>query len=218
MKTSKIIIKLILRLHNFFYRLSGIFSIKVEAGIHPKHRLMNYHKFFTDNIDQNDTVLDVGCGNGFLTFDIAKKAKKVVGIDLNEENIRFAKEKFPAFNIKYLIGNITKDIPNEKYDVIVLSNVLEHIENRIEFLDRIRRLAPVRNASDAGRPKILIRVPMINRDWITLYKKELGLEWRLDKNHYIEYTLETFKDELKRADLKIQNYSVQFGEIWAIIK
>ena len=78
-------------------------------------------------------------------------------------------------------------MPNQKFDVIILSNVLEHIENRIEFLQKIKNLAP----------KILIRVPMINRDWITLYKKELGVEWRLDKTHYIEYTLESSKQKLK---------------------
>ena len=41
---------------------------------------------------------------------------------------------------------------------------------------------------------------MINRDWITLYKKELGIEWRLDKTHYIEYTLESFKEELEKVE------------------
>jgi hypothetical protein len=66
-------------------------------------------------------------------------------------------------------------------------------------------------------PRILIRVPMINRDWITLYKKELGLEYRLDKTHFIEYTLESFKKELEQASLKIDKFSIQFGEIWAVI-
>ncbi len=59
---------------------------------------------------------------------------------------------------------------------------------------------------------------MINRDWITLYKRELGLEYRLDKTHFIEYTLKSFEDELKKADLRLIKYSIQFGEIWAIIK
>ena len=58
---------------------------------------------------------------------------------------------------------------------------------------------------------------MINRDWITLYKKELGIEWRLDKTHYIEYTLESFKKELEKAGLNLEKYSIQFGEIWAVV-
>lgn len=202
----KIIVKIILKLHNFSYRLTSIFSKKAEQGLHPKHRLMNYHKFFVDNINSGDMVLDIGCGNGALTYDLAKKAKKVIGIDLNKKNIKIAEEKYFAPNIKYIIGDATENLTDKRFDVIILSNVLEHIENRIEFFKKIEKMAP----------KILIRVPMINRDWIVLYKKELGVEWRSDKTHYIEYTLESFKDELNQVSLNLSNYSIQFGEIWAV--
>jgi len=207
-KIYKILAKSALRLHNFSYKLATKFAIKTEDGLHPKHRLMNYHQFFVDNVNSEDKVLDIGCGNGALTFEIAKKAKKVVGIDLDKKNIKIAKKEYWAPNIKYLVGDATKDLPNQKFDVIILSNVLEHIESRVEFLQKIKNLAP----------KILIRVPMINRDWITLYKKELGVEWRLDKTHYIEYTLESFKEELKKAGLNLEKYSIQFGEIWAVVR
>ena len=77
-----LVIKLLLWIHSFSYRVVGFLSQKVEEErIHPKHRIMNYHKFFIDNIDENGVVLDIGCGNGALSYDIAKKAKKVVGID-----------------------------------------------------------------------------------------------------------------------------------------
>lgn len=206
-KIYKFLAKIALGLHNFSYRLATRFSIKAEGGLHPKHRLMNYHKFFVDNVELDDIVLDIGCGNGALTYDLSKKAKKVVGIDLNPENIKTAKEKYSAPNIEYLVGDVTKNLPNQKLDAVILSNVLEHIGNRIEFLKRIKNL----------EPKILIRIPMINRDWITLYKKELGIEWRSDKTHYTEYTLESFKKELEKAGLNLNKFLIQFGEIWAIV-
>jgi len=200
------IIKLLLWIHSFSYRLVGFLSHMVEKnGLHPKHRLMNYHKFFADNVDKDDVVLDVGCGNGALSYDVAKKAKKVVGIDLNKKNISFAKERYSEENIEYICGDALKDLPDEKFDVIIMSNVLEHIGNRVEFLERLREKAA----------RFLIRVPMINRDWITLYKKELSMDYRLDKGHYVEYTLERFERELEKAGLRIQDYSIQFGEIWA---
>jgi SAM-dependent methyltransferase len=199
------LLKLFLWLHSFSYRMSGFLAVKLE-GIHPKHRIMNYHEFFVNNIGENDVVLDVGCGNGALTYDIAKKAKKVVGIDVNEKNIDFARKNFSRENITYICGDAMKLLPEEEFDVIVLSNVLEHIENRVEFLKTLKK---------RGK-KFLIRVPMINRSWIDVYKKELGMEYRLDKTHYIEYTFESFKDELEKAGLKIVKHSVQFGEIWAV--
>jgi len=58
---------------------------------------------------------------------------------------------------------------------------------------------------------------MINRDWVVLYKKEMGLNYMSDPTHYIEYTLESFIYELSLVKLKMQDYSIQFGEIWAKI-
>jgi len=207
-KIYKILAKIALRLHNFSYKLSTRFAIKAEGGLHPKHRIMNYHKFFVDNVNPSDMVLDIGCGNGALTYDLAQKAKKVVGLDINKENIEIAKKRYSAPNIEYLVRDAIKDLPNQKFDTIILSNVLEHIENRIEFLQKIKNLAP----------KILIRVPMINRDWITLYKKELGVEWCSDPSHFTEYTLESLKEELQKAGLELDRYSIQFGEIWAKVQ
>jgi 2-polyprenyl-3-methyl-5-hydroxy-6-metoxy-1,4-benzoquinol methylase len=215
MKIYKILIILSLNLHNLAYRLSGKFGHKLEGGPHPKHRLMRYHQFFIDNISNGDRVLDIGCGRGELDFDVAKKAKEVIGIDIKERNIKIAREKYSAPNLEYIVGDATKYYSNvgltkshiKQFDVIILSNVLEHIDERVEFLNNIKKLAP----------KMLIRVPMINRDWITLYKKDLGVRWKLDVSHYIEYTMESFRDEIERAGLKIGSHSVQFGEIWAVV-
>jgi SAM-dependent methyltransferase len=207
-KMYKILAKFALLLNNFSYRWCTKFAIKAEGGLHPKHRLMDYHKFFMDNVRPNDMVLDIGCGNGSLTYDIAKKAKKVTGIDLNGNNMKIAQKVFSSPNIEYVIGDATTYDFDKNFDVIILSNVLEHIDYRIEFLKKMVDIAP----------KILIRVPMITRDWLTLYKKELGIEWRLDPTHYTEYTLESLSEELHKAGLEIENASIQFGEIWVVGK
>lgn len=198
--------KLTLMLHNFAYRLSTRFAVKAEGGLHPKHRIMNYHKFFIENIKGGESVLDIGCGRGELAFDLARKAGKVVAIDKNKPNIRAAQKNYSARNIEYLFGDVVRYGFGKKFDVVVLSNVLEHIEDREELLKKVKDISP----------KILIRVPMINRDWITLYKKENRIEWRLDKTHFTEYTLDSFKSELRRANLRMEEYSIQFGEIWGV--
>ena len=65
--------------------------------------------------------------------------------------------------------------------------------------------------------KILIRIPMIDRSWLVLYKKEMGIEYRSDKTHYIEYTLKSFLGEIRKAGLRMIDHSVKFGEIWAVV-
>ena len=202
---TKIILKFFLHLHNFCYKIISFLAIKREGGIHPKHRIINYHQFFLDNIKTGDRVLDIGCGSGELSFDLAKKASKVVGIDLNEKYLKKAKEKNKAENIEYISGDAVDYNFNERFDIVVLSNVLEHIENRKEFLLKIKGLAL----------KILIRVPLLTRDWLPVYKKEIGVEHRLDKTHFIEYTKEIFAEEMKEVGLIIEEFSINFGEIYA---
>ena len=204
----KRMIKFLLTLNTYTYDKASILSVKLENGLHPKHRIMNYSSFFIKNITENETVLDVGCGNGFNTFNIAKKAKKIVGIDINANNIEFARKNYKLENINYIHDDILNYSFTEKFDVIVLSNVLEHVENRIELLKRLNNIGN----------KLLIRVPLIDRSWITLYKKEMGLDYMLDKTHYIEYTVDSFLKEIEESGLKTINYSIQFGEIWAVVK
>ena len=199
---------MLLSLDNYLYMVVSRSVVKLENGIHPKHRLMKYHNFFLNNIKSTDTVLDVGCGNGFNTYHIAGKARRIVGIDIDSKNIAYAEKNFLSDNIDYLTADIMDYKFGEIFDVIVLSNVLEHMKDRIKLLRKIK---------GTGR-RFLIRVPVIDRSWLVLYKKELGIEYRLDKTHYIEYTIDSFTRELGKAGLKIKNYSIQFGEIWAAIE
>lgn len=198
------------------YEGLGRYASILEGGVHPKHRLMNYHRFFLDNVEPDDVVLDLGCGNGLVALDVAQKAKEVLGLDINESNIKAAKENernLQRRNITFIVGDATKIEFDKKFDKIILSNVLEHIELRIEFLKKIGNLL-----RDAPSAALLLRVPMLNRDWVTLYKKELDMEYRLDRTHYIEYTVETLTEEIGRSGWHISEYSIQFGEIWAIVQ
>lgn len=208
MKTIlKILLKLALTLHSFSYKLISYLAIKYENGLHPKHRLMNYHQFFVDNISPNDTVLDIGCGNGALAYDVAKQVQRLVGVDIDEQLIEKAKKKHKLSNLEFLCCDATRDLGTEHFSVIILSNVLEHIEHRPEFLRNIKPLAD----------KFLIRVPMIDREWVTLYKRELGMDYRLDTTHFTEFTFQSFTNELKQAGLRVESHCVQFGEIWAVV-
>lgn len=203
----KLIIQTAIWINNFSYRVIGFFAIKDNGGVHPKHNIIKYHNFFIENISSNEKILDVGCSIGACAHAISQKAFRVVGIDISKKDIYKAKKRFSAKNLKYIFGDATKYDFKEKFDVIILSAVLEHIDNRIDFLKKIKLLAP----------KILIRVPLITRSWLSMYEKEIGMEYRLDRTHKIEYTEENFSGEMEKAGLKVQNYYVKFGEIYAVV-
>lgn len=152
--------------------------------------------------------MDIGCGNGALAYDIAVKAGAcVLGIDLDAEKISAAQARFQHVRLEFRVGNALLDLPDDSFDVAVLSNILEHLSERPGFLRHLQKNA---------RPKrILIRVPLFERDWRVPLKRELGVEWRLDPTHETEYTLESFAEETKAANLKIIHQEVRWGEIWA---
>jgi len=208
---SKEALKFLLEFDSKLYLLEGQSSIKYGGGIHTKHKHIKYHAFFVKNIKPNEKVLDIGSGNGFLSYDMVTKVKgvKVTGIEINEQNVNFARNHYKHDNLNFIKGDALGDnIPEGQYDVVTLSNVLEHIEERVNFLKNLRR---------EFKPKrFIIRVPVFERDWKVPLKKELGLDYRLDATHFIEYTQESFTKELKESGLKIAHLECRWGEIWSI--
>ncbi len=85
-------------------------------------------------ISSNDTVLDIGCGEGTITRKIAKKAKSVTGIDKSELMLEELNKKAKEENIKN-IRTIQKDINDlsveelRNYDIVLASRCLNGIAN-----------------------------------------------------------------------------------------
>lgn len=205
---SEAALRMLMELDARLYNLQGETAVAWGEGLHPKHRLMRYHDFFVDRLHRDETVLDIGCGLGALAFDLADKAgAKVTAIDMNEKSIRRAREKFAHPNVEYIAGDALKDLPDRRFDVVVMSNVLEHIEHRPELIRQVNAL--VRPA------RWLIRVPVFERDWRVPLKRELGLEWRLDPTHFTEFTLESFREEMAAAGLRIDQLEIRWSEIWS---
>ena len=185
-------------------------ALKYGEGIHPKHKLTNYHQFFIDRIKDGENVLDVGCGNGSVAISIAQELSKsfITGIDINKKNIEFAKDKQKESNLKnleFIYGNIN-DHSEIISQVVILSNVLEHIDNRILFLKNVQKLSRAKT--------FLIRVPYFKRDWQIAFRKKLGMYYFSDNDHKIEHTLEELKKELEKANLIMKETKTVWGEIW----
>lgn len=203
------VLKSLLELDNELYRAISLKACEYGEGLHPKHRLIRYHDFFCKNVGPKQSVLDIGCGNGFLTSDVAKCTRgRVVGIDMNEDNIAFAKAHYQADNIEFICGDVKTDLEEARFDVVVMSNVLEHLSERIEFLRQVREtIEPA---------KFLIRVPMYEREWMAPLKEELGIEYVLDPGHEVEYTQERLSEELGAAGFEPENWEIRWGEIWCL--
>ena len=181
-------------------------AIAYDGGVHAKHRLMRYHDFFVERVRPGERVLDVGCGKGELALDLATRAgADVVGIDVNEDYLRFARERFRGVDFRR--QDALAGLPEGHFDVVVLSNVLEHIAPRVELLRRL--------VAEAAPGRVLIRVPMSNRHWAVPLRSELGLDPYNDPTHETEYEPEELRRELAEAGLEVTDEVLVWGEIWA---
>ena len=200
-------LRLLLQLNNQIYAFTGKLACEYGDGLHPKHRLIKYHDFFINRLSHGERVIDIGCGNGALAYDMAKLGGALVtGVELNESSLVEAKKRYSHERVQYVHGDVLKDLPDESFDVAVMSNVLEHLPNRVEFL---------RVAQERLKPKRwLIRVPLYERDWRVPLMDELDIDYRLDSTHFIEYTQEQFAQELDQAGLEIIYQEIRWGEIW----
>jgi len=202
----------LMELDNFIYSQVGQKALAYGKGHHVKHRLTGYVDHFADLASTCEgPFLDVGCGNGELAFAISTRVKeKVVGIDILKSRIDACSKLPERDNLTYTLGDACKVDLEGEYKTIVMSNVFEHIKDRVDFLKAL---------TQKYRPEtFLIRVPVFERDWLVPLKKELGVEWRSDVTHEIEHTPQEFKDELNSAGLEIIQFEIRWGEMWSIAR
>ena len=83
------------------------------------------------NSIKNLKILDIGCGGGILCEPLARLGAKVTGIDENKKAIEAAKKhsKKNKLKINYKVLSYDKIKLNEKFDVILSMEVLEHIDD-----------------------------------------------------------------------------------------
>ena len=137
-------------------------------------------------LNNNKTILEIGCSSGWLIDNLKKKFKKInyVGVDVVKQPIEKLAKKYP--NIPFLIFDITKNpLKKIKFDNIIMLNVLEHIRNDDLALKNSKELLKKNG-------KIFIEVPA-NQFLYDNYDKQLmhfrryemsSLLMKLEKNGY----------------------------------
>ncbi|MDY6895078.1 MAG: class I SAM-dependent methyltransferase [Thermotogota bacterium] len=151
------------------------------------------------------SLVDLGCGDGRLLFSLQERellsnAEKIVGVDLSHERIENLKE-----NVKNTIGIISdtcnvKDLKNETFDVVISSQVIEHVSDDNELLKEIGRLLK----SDG-----IAYISTVVKKWYGFYIYRNNGRVILDPTHVREYSSkEEFLDLLERNGLKTLEYKV----------
>ena len=136
---ARLYVKPALKAHNFMYRLATKASTIVENNKHPKHDILKYKEWFGQHIGPDDVVLDIGSNSGSLPIFLSSVAQYVYGIEIVKELHQESLKRCKADNLKFILGDATSYNYStiKSVSVVTLSNVLEHIEFRVEFLKKI---------------------------------------------------------------------------------
>ncbi len=91
----------------------------------------------------NKDILDIGCGVGTLSLYCAKKSKKVLGIDISKNAISIANNSVKYLklkNVNFETVDFPQNAPKGTYDLILCSEVLEHLPDDSLALKKIFNL------------------------------------------------------------------------------
>jgi SAM-dependent methyltransferase len=92
------------------------------------NRNIHYHPLLL-RLGPADRVLDVGCGAGLLSRQLAEHSTNVIGIDLDAASIREAEAETSSPHATYVLGDVlTYPFENESFDLVVSVAALHHMD------------------------------------------------------------------------------------------
>jgi len=107
-------------------------------------------KLILKECEPNKSILDIGCGSGRISIELAKKGAIVTGIDyslamINLANVllkNYEKENNIKLKVRYLFTDFMKNFNNkELFDLTLALGVFDYIENPIPFLKKMKNLS-----------------------------------------------------------------------------
>ncbi|MFW9873614.1 MAG: KpsF/GutQ family sugar-phosphate isomerase, partial [Candidatus Thorarchaeota archaeon] len=110
-----------------------------DSGNRERH--VSRYDFASGYIKEGDVVLDCSCGSGYGSEILSNSAGKVIGMDISDRAIEFAKRNHSKENIEFIQQDLFRlDHPEESYDVVVSLETFEHILEGEEWLKKIYKL------------------------------------------------------------------------------
>lgn len=114
-------------------------------------------------------VLDIGCGAGFLTGDLARAGYRVTGIDASGPSLTVARAHDKAGAVRYIEANAyALPFADASFDVVTCMDFLEHVEHP----DRV-----ILEAARVLRPGGAFIFHTFNRNWLAALVVIRGVEW-----------------------------------------
>jgi 4-amino-4-deoxy-L-arabinose transferase-like glycosyltransferase/ubiquinone/menaquinone biosynthesis C-methylase UbiE len=197
----------------FFYLFKSNNQLSSEKVNFKKGKLVSgviYPKFFP--INRESTVLNIGCGDGVQALIYGGNFKKMVGVDINENRLKTARQLTEDHNIKNFetIKSNVEAIPiSEEFDQIIAIDIIEHVIHPNLVANEIYRL--LKNDGEA-----LVTFPAMHDKWENLFKfigrkilrrkskTVIQAGWDPDQHQY-DYSPKQWIELVEKSGLKFVN-------------
>jgi len=138
-------------------------------------------------------VADIGFGTGFGMHLLAANAKQVIGYEIDEEALRFARDVFPFKNMSFEYGDIIKGISCEPFNYIIMVDVIEHLKKPEIALKNIKLMMAKGGTFICSTPNRLSRYRKSENHVREFAPKELE---GILKRHFVSVSLRNYRLEL----------------------
>ena len=168
------------------------------------------------NFLEGYSILDIGCGGGLISEPMSRLGAKVTGIDASEKNIKIAKSHSNKnkLRINYLKASPETLNSEEKFDIILNLEVVEHVDNVNLYIKSCSRLL---------KKNGIMFTATLNRSFVSFIKAIIGAEYVLrwlpigthDWNKFIKpEELENFlkKEKFSTLDIKGLKFNPFFSK------
>lgn len=179
---------------------------------HKKTILLNdfTYKLILQTLDKyiktNQSILDIGCGAGTLALYCASKGNRVIGIDISSDAIKAATQSSKNLdlkNVKFIKNNFPKEYPKGSYDLIICTEVIEHLEEDKKAMKIIHKLLSPNGI-------VIVSTPSKNAP---LYRLGLADSFDMRVGHLRRYSLDDLKKLSNECGFRVIKSHKQEGII-----
>ena len=193
---------------DFASQYAEMVAAREEAGIEHEPIMPRFLKILGDV--SGLTVLDAGCGEGYLSRILAHRKANVTGIDISARLIQIARAKDPECAITYQVANLSQPLPGyqQHFDLVVSHFVLNDVHDYQGFLTTLGAVT-----KPGGRLVFSLNNPysFVVRGHITNYFDTgkafpyRGMSAEGVKVHFYHRTLEEYLDACFAIGLQLQH-------------
>ncbi len=166
--------------------------------------------------NENDKILDVGCGTGWHIFHYGPHCRFVVGIDISREGLKRASRRLKSLrkhsNVQFVRGSVEK-LPFSKnsFNKVLCVSLIEHVENPKLSLSEIRRVLLKNGLIVIGTPNRFDPLYQTLHFVADKTHKKMPIIGYPDKTHKTLFALPTLKALLIACGFSITKIKVQYS-------